>query len=114
MQSVANHPAIVLASSKVTGGENLTWMAEKDHIVIVQLPQMLLEADFLTRHEKRDLFYVLYHDYYPINFVRLLSRAPIMAWRIIRICPALLNWRTFRAFIKVVAIKCFRQGKNRN
>jgi len=111
MQSVANHPAIVLASGKITGGENLTWMAEKDHIVIVELPQMLLESDFLTKCEKRDLFFVLYHDYYPINFVRLLSRAPYMAWRIILICPTLLNWRTFRAFIEVVTIKCFRHGK---
>jgi glycosyltransferase involved in cell wall biosynthesis len=114
MKSVANHPAIILASTEIIGGENITWMAEKDIIVIVELPQMLLESDFLTVREKRDLFYVLYHDYYPINFARLLNRAPCIAWRIILICPALLNWRIFRAFAKVIAIKYFRQRKNGN
>jgi glycosyltransferase involved in cell wall biosynthesis len=113
MQSVANHPAVVLGSRKVTAGKNSTWLADRDNIIIIELPRMLFESGFLTCRERRNFLYFLY-GLYPVNFARLLSRAPGMAWRIIFICPALLNWRTFRAFIKVVIAKCFPRRENRN
>jgi len=113
MRSVANHPAMILGSRKISAGENSTWLADRDCILIIQLPLMLFESDFLTSREKRGVFYQLY-DLHPILFVRLLSRSPYMAAKILCLCPALLNWRTFLAFVTVVKVKFFHQKISHN
>lgn len=93
MKGVADAPAVVLPFRKLVAGKDITWSVKRHDVVIRQIPQMILDCQFLTAKEQTACLRQRYAEL-PTELFELLKLSPWLFFQVVARCPErVADWR---------------------